>query len=298
MNRPRKVQPSLVLLRGGRSVQGGQDADWSRFCAQIGWQAEPAALADDYEDQLLGQLFGGSQRDKAQPRAVVSATPPLEAGEWQRRSGAFKVRRSRAGSTAMAIALLAVAACFAVVWVSRPVGLAEKARPNFEGLPAFTAPERPHQAPLEPAPEPSVPNVTTPQPTPDAPVAPNSGALLAQVRPRAASQPRPQRELGTQREAAEVEPVSVAAVSADVARPTEAPTTTAAVVPREWRQPVANEAWEAPVLPHVASSTSDWSLLPSTQRWYGVSLPPPATAGQDSGIGVMAQLDLAVIGRL
>jgi hypothetical protein len=46
----------------------------------------------------------------------------------------------------------------------------------------------------------------------------------------------------------------------------------------------------------VVPASATWSLSPESPRWYGVGLPPSsASAGVPSGVGVMAQVDLAKV---
>ena len=102
----RRTNSALVLLPGGLSSekQRTSDAEWSRFCAQIGWQDAAPELAVDYEANLLERLLAGSQ--EAPTTREVAAVPAHESVEgWLRFAPLTRPRaRGRCGLCCVLVA--------------------------------------------------------------------------------------------------------------------------------------------------------------------------------------------------
>jgi hypothetical protein len=105
-----------------------------------------------------------------------------------------------------------------------------------------------------------------------------AGAVARRAEPTALAEPAPRELAGDRRAASKIDLAQM--------RPEAV-----ALAPRArssgfWARPASS----APVVPVSAA----WTLSPESPRWYGVALPPASPSlGVPSGVGVMAQLDVA-----
>lgn len=292
----RRTNSALVLLPGGLSSekQRTSDAEWSRFCAQIGWQDAAPELAVDYEANLLERLLAGSQ--EAPTTREVAAVPAHESVEGWLRFAPL----TRPSARAFGFALVAAAACVAFLWLRAPVSLVAKARQHMEQVPALVKPPVNEPAPLAPPLlEPPAPQELA-EPPSEPPPSPDSGALISHTAPRA-SVPRGEKALvPASPTVIAASPVLAASpsVESEPARSELQLAAASPIAPREWRQPVAEEVWSVHSERYqVARPSLDWSLSPSHDRFLGV-VANPVPASHPSGFGVAAQVELTALGRL
>ena len=296
----RRTNSALVLLPGGLSSekQRTSDAEWSRFCSQIGWQDAAPELAPDYEANLLERLLAVSPEAPCATREVAAVASHESVEGWLRFA---PLARPSARTAAFGCALVAAAACFLFLWLSGPVGFDAKARQHWEQVPALVKPPVNEPAP-PPVLEPPAPRDLAEPPS--EPPSPDSGALISHTAPRASAR---RAALRGDKALAPASPTVIAASPVLAASPSvesEPPhselqlAAASPIAPREWRQPVAEEVWSVHSERYqVARPSLDWSLSPSHDRFLGV-VANPVPASHPNGFGVAAQVELTAIGRL
>jgi hypothetical protein len=310
-----RSRAQLVLLRGGRSdappdASAVEDAAWRALSSRIGWSEDVPALPDDYEARMAEKIFGVPRFEASSElaRAVEPCWDAAASPSTAVSQAGFARRRAWLASSVFFVA----AAAAALAWV-------------------VAREESPSVAPREvaPAAPPATPNPSTP--TEESPVRDPGATSVADRLPsdgaaedRGESRPRGRERTlaskvptrGRSRAATDSRQAHSAGVTREeggATKPTHAAESSLSLALLEHATPVLSVEDAAPLglteassvdtlepwvdLPSVTKSQGaspvGWSLAPNRERWIGVSGASPGEMPAASGVGFVAQIELA-----
>jgi hypothetical protein len=300
----------LVLLQGGRADSpleptAREEAAWRALSERIGWSEDVPTLPDDYEARLAEKIFGGAPLvEEGACRVGAGAVEPT----WVDDGRAAAPPADRRWLARSLVVLAAAAA--ALAWVAaRDQG--PRAIEPLEAVPASTA---------APSPEPEEPAVRDPGGTLLA-SAPAVDGHVESPRRRGPERTHAAKTAATGRARTKAHGASTGSPAGGTSDgPSSRPTSAGASTPKAdpslalalldaGPMVLADEGPLAPPtssvdalepwvdLPTASSArretSAGWSLAPSRDRWIGVSAASSGEVPASSGLGVVAQIDLA-----